>query len=462
VSRPPLPPLTSRQVERSLRLSVLDGVLYSVMVGFGDAYILANAVRLGATSLAQGLVIALPLFGGALGSVLAVRVLARATRRKPVVVAGATLQVLALTSIVLLESARGLGVPALIGIALLHQLGGQAAGTAWSSWYGDLVPPAIRGRYFGRRSGFAYLATGISLVTSGLLLQHFEPGAAGLVEAGAGGDGYRLVFGLAALARLVSVVLLALSPEPRFRGLPDVASTRRFLGTRRGRAAWRLVGAGALLQLLVYSGSPYFGPFMLQGLHFTYVEYMVASVAVVGMKVFVLPLWGRAIDHHGSRPVYLLAAVLVALVPLPWVWANGLIWVVIAQAFSGFAWGAYEVSYFSLVLDATYQKARPYLFAAQNVLVGTSQLLGALGGALLLGLLGHDYRLLFAFGVVARMAVALAVPRVVPAISPRPGVGRRALLLRVIGIRPHGGVTHRPILTPDEDPTKIDAAPLGS
>ncbi len=436
-----LPP----RVQRSMRLSIHEGVLYAVMVGFGDTYFLADAVRLGASALEQGLVITLPLFGGALGSVLAVRWLMARPRRKHVVVAGALAQAGVLGVLALLHHLQAMTPALLIGLVVVHQAGGQCAGTGWSSWYGDLIPSAVRGRYFGVRSRFVYLATCLSLVASGVLLHWLEPGRAGAVPAGTGGGGFVAAFSVAALARLASALLLATSHEPAFRGLPDAAWTRRFLRTSRGRAAWRLVLVGGLMQLCVYVGSPYFGPYMLKELEFSYLQYMAATVCVVLLKVATLPMWGRSIDAYGGRSIYGLAALLVGLVPIPWLWADGLVWVLIAQGLSGLSWAAYEVSFFSLALEATYKSTRPYLFAAQNVIQGSAQLLGGLLGALLLGAVGQAWLLVFAVSAAARTLVALAVPYVVPRLKARPDVRKRELLLRVVGIRPHSGVMHRPL-----------------
>jgi predicted MFS family arabinose efflux permease len=236
-----------------------------------------------------------------------------------------------------------------------------------------------------------------------------------------------------------------LSPEPRFRGLPDLGWTRRYLRTSKGRSVLRLLLLGAAMQLAVYVGSPYFGPYMLEGLQFTYAEYMAASVAVVLAKVAILPLWGRAVDTHGARSIYLFAALLVALVPLPWLVTHGLMMAIFAQVLSGCCWGAYEVSFFSLILEVTYRATRPYVFAAQNVLQGTTQLMGGMIGALLLGRLGRSFLTIFVVSAAARAVVALAAPRILPRLAFQSQIGHRALFLRVIGIRPHGGLTHRPI-----------------
>jgi len=432
-------------VSRAMRLSVVDGVFYALMVGCGESYFLADGVRLGGTSLELGLIVTLPLFTGAAGSALALRLLRGLTRRKGLVVATALAQSLLLGALAAADALGAMSPAALIAAACLYHACGQAAGTAWSSWYGDLVPKEVRGRYFARRNRFVHSAACFGLVGAGLLLPAREPGAAGDVLAGTGGAGYRLIFAAAALFRLVSVVTLALSPELPFRGLSSSRQLFRFLATGRGRRAWRLLATGAALQLTVYLASPYFAPFMLEQLRFTYVQYMAASLTVVTFKVALLPAWGRVVDRYGARQVYALAAVLVAVVPLPWLWSRGLAWVVFAQALSGASWAGYEVSFFSTVLDASTKRTRPLLFGAQNLLNGTAQLLGGLAGAAVLTLTARNFVVLFGASLLARVLVALRVPRLVPpARGPQP-IGRRALMLRVIGLRAHGGLVHRPI-----------------
>jgi len=443
--------VNARAAERAMALSLVEGVFYALMVGFGETYFLADAVRLGASTLEQGLVVTLPLFTGAAGSLLALRLMAGLARRRPLVIGTTFAQSLLLAALAGADAWGAMTPRILIGASCLYHMCGQAAGTAWSSWYGDLVPPEVRGRYFSRRNRFVHLATCLGLVGAGVLLQTREPGAAGEVVAGAGGAGFRAIFVIAAAARLVSSLLLAVSPEPRFRGIEPPARMLRFLATRRGGRAWRLLGTGASLQLLVYIGSPYFAPFMLEALHFTYLQYMAATVTVVVFKVAFVRAWGRLVDSHGARQVYAAAALAVALVPLPWLWAGGLGWVVVAQAMSGASWAGYEVSLFSGLLESSTKGTRPYLFSGLNVLNGSAQLLGGLAGAVCLDLFSGAFRAVFAVTLVARLALAVLVPRLIP--PPRAGdaIGRGAVLMRVIGFRPHGGLVHRPIAE-DEEP----------
>lgn len=427
-----------------MKLSMIEGIFYALMVGTGEAYFVADAVRLGASVLAQGLIVTLPLCVGALGPLLTLAVLARWHRRKPVVGVGAFLQAAVLGVMAVADWTGSMTPALLITLACIYQVCAQAVGTAWSSWYGDLVPPAIRGRYFARRNRGVHLATCTALVISGLLLQHLEPGAAGAVAAGAGGLGFAVIFALATAARVASAALLVAAPEPPLAGMPDARATMRMLRAAEALPVRRLLGVTFFITLLVQVSAPYFAPFMLQGLHLSYLAFTAGNVVAVLMKFVSLPAWGRGIDLHGSRAVYLLTAVLIGIVPLPWVWAEGVAWVIAAQMLSGFAWGGYEVAHFTVLLETTEARTRPHVFAALNTVNGTAQLLGSLAGAAFLGVTGSAYQLLFAVSMLGRLFVALCMPRMLPADAVWPHIGRRRLLLRVIGLRPSGGVGYRP------------------
>jgi MFS family permease len=427
-------------VRRALRLSVFEGMAYALMVGLGEAYFLAYAIRLGASTLETGLTVALPLCVGSIGPLIALKLFARIRARRALALAAVCGQMLTLFALAALDYVRAATPLLLIASSCFYQVFGQAAGTAWSSWYGDLVPAAIRGRYFASRNRGVHVATFVGLVVGGSLLQVLEPSKAA-DAAGSASSGFVVVFVLAGLCRMASAALLWASYEPRFHGLPDRVRVFRFLRTLRGAGVRRMLLIGCAFQLTVYLSSAYFAPFMLEELRFSYIEYMGATLAVVLFKIVSLPAWGRLIDTRGPRGVLAVAAVLVSLVPGPWLAAKGLGLVVLAQAFSGLSWGGYEVSQFSYMLASSYKRMRPHVFAAQSVLNGMGQLCGALVGAALLEMLG-GFRMIFALSLVARLAVATALAGTLPA----PPSGQRPRpAMRLAGARPSGGIVFRPI-----------------
>src|SRR5262245_6178765 len=53
-------------LQRNLRASLVDGAFYSLMVGMGETYLAAFALSLHAGEIATGLLVAVPMFVGAL------------------------------------------------------------------------------------------------------------------------------------------------------------------------------------------------------------------------------------------------------------------------------------------------------------------------------------------------------------------------------------------------------------
>lgn len=442
-----------------MALSLVEAVFYAVMVGAGEGYFLADAVRLGASAVELGLVVSLPLFIGGLGPFPALALAARSGRRKPLVVACAALQAASLFALSVADAFGWLTPTSLIALASLHQACAQTGGTAWSSWIGTVVPAEERGRYFARRGRRVQVGTMAALLGAGLLLQRLEPGAAGKVAVGAGGWGFVLAFGVAALARAVSAALLAASPEPPPERDAQGMRLSRLLRAPEASPARRVLAVSATMQLAVYLSSPYFGPYMLEDLHLSYAAYTIGSLAVVATKVASLPSWGKVVDSYNPRSVFLLAAFLVSVIPLPWLWADGLLWVVVAQCLSGFAWGGHEIAHMALCLDITRGSLRQQLFAAQSLLHGAAQLIGTVLGGWMLGAVERRFWILFLASTLARLAVALVAPRWLAHVQ-LPGERRHVLLLRVMGLRPSGGLSHRPLavddVTPPPQPLPLD------
>lgn len=440
-------------LRRTLSRSIVEGSVYALMVGLGEAYLVADVIRLGAGPLEVVLATTLPLFVGSIGAVAAATLLRHAPHRRPLVAGAAFAQALVVLGIAWFDLTGRSSPATLIASACLYHTFGQAAGTGWGPWFGEIVPEAVRGDYFSRRTGFVHAFTFVGLVVAGAVLHQIEPPA----EAGGGGSGFALIFALAALFRLASAALLATSWEPDVHPEPAAPSVLAVALAPEAAGLRRLLVAGSAALLAVMLSSPFFAAFMLKELRFDYLTFMAAQSTIVAARVLSLPRWGRAVDEHGPRPVFLLGATLIALVPLPWALVGPIPLVFFAEAFSGMSWSAYEVSLFALLLDVTDRRLRPAAFAVQSVLNGAAQLAGGLLGAALFGIADVGYQGVFLAGFAARLSVALAVPGLLRRLGPAPALGRRALLFRMIGFRENGG----PALGPVPEPPPAPPGPRG-
>lgn len=432
--------------EATMRASLREAVVYALMLGLGEAFFVADAVRMGASAIELGLVVALPLFVGALGPAGALAAIGRGLSMRKLAVFGAVVQALALTMLAAAELFARLTPSSLIGLACIYHVAGQLTGTAWSAWIGDVVPATERGGYFARRTRRVHGGTVAGLVGAGATLQ--------LTGARGDGLGFAVIFGAAAAMRLASAGSFASCPEPEPRSILPLRAFRAELRAADGRRILGLVLAVFSLQLSVYLAAPYFAPFMLETLDMSYLAFTAATFAVGLGSALALPAWGRAIDRYGARPTFLLAVLLIAVVPAPWFFATGLGVVAPAQAFSGIGWAGYEVGLFSLLLEITRPAARPYAVALVAVATGTGQLLGGLLGALVVG--RFAFVGVLAATLAARLAISLGLPALVSATDTKT-IGRRKLLLRVIGIRPNAGLIHRLLLVEPGDDDEVPA-----
>ncbi|MCB9519863.1 MAG: MFS transporter [Myxococcales bacterium] len=212
--------------------------------------------------------------------------------------------------------------------------------------------------------------------------------------------------------------------------------------------------------LRVTIGSPYFSPFMLGELHLSYAQYTAGTLVVVATKLATLPGWGRRIDRLGARAVVIGAAILIATVPFPWLFARGFGVVVLAQALSGLAWGGYEVSQYTLLLDSADARRRPALLAVVNVLNGLAQLGGTLIGAAALAFGGGDYRAVFLTTFVARLTAAASMWFILPAHGLGGHLRASRLRLRLFGWSAATGPMLRPMPRDAEASGFVDTTEL--
>ncbi|HEX4924812.1 MAG TPA: MFS transporter [Bdellovibrionales bacterium] len=184
-------------MNRSLRFAVYDGFFYSLMVGFGETYLSAYAIFLGADNAQLGVLSALPPFIAGLSQLLTVRLMKRFQSRRKLLCALVFLQAFALIPVCFAHLIPGFKVESYILSVILFMSLGAIGGPIWNSWIGDLVSPEKRGQYFGMRNRVITIGTFASMIAAGYTLRYFK-------ELGIEVVGFYAIFALAFGARLFS------------------------------------------------------------------------------------------------------------------------------------------------------------------------------------------------------------------------------------------------------------------
>src|SRR3989441_7157813 len=187
-----------------------------------------------------------------------------------------------------------------------------------------------------------------------------------LTRRGWKGHGLGGLSAVACLAAVVSVYLLLRQHGPR-----------RDAGRERPR--WGLIADAArdprarpfLWYLLAWNSAvglsaSFFSYHMLSNLATGFALAALHGVAVAAVRIVSAPLWGRAVDRFGARPVLVVSSFGIAAVPAIWLFPTpAFLWpLALEAALSGALWGGHGLAAMDLTVDLSPAQARPFYVAA--------------------------------------------------------------------------------------------------
>lgn len=398
----PPAPRHAIQVRCDLRASTGDGAMYSLMVGIGETYLPAFVLALGLGDIAAGLITTLPLMLGSLLQLITPWAVAWLQSSRKWVVICARVQAGSLLLLLPLALAGAGRLSWLVfPVATLYWAAGLAAGPAWNTWIEHVIPCRIRPRFFAARSRICQGCSLGGFLLGGLMLQ-----------TGRGTVPTVLIFGglfaAAALARWVSARCLAAQSEGRAvpAAAPPVPADGASLGDTTDRGSVRLVLYLLAMQSSVYIASPFFTPFMLSKLQFSYLDYtLILSLAFVG-KMLALPLWGRLAQRWGAWRLLWIGGVGIAPLSSLWLVSQARPFLAGVQVLSGVTWAAHELAMLLLFVEAIPRQRRMGMLTLYNLGNASAMVCGGAVGGMLLSWMGETYGAyltLFALSSLARV-----------------------------------------------------------
>lgn len=456
-----------RAIRRSnLRASIADGATFGVMVGAGESYLAAFALAIGLGEISAGLVSSVPLLAGGILQLISLRAVHWFGSEKRWVVLCAALQGMSFVPLVYAALYGSLALVPLLVIASLYWSGGLASGPAWNTWMESIVPGRIRPRYFSLRTRISQSCTLVGLVGGGLTLHWADSQGHPLV-------GFACIFAAAGLFRMWSVSwLIRHHQDPAIRQpresrhrttlspVFDGARTRVDGARTQGAAAAqpprspgitpiRLLTYLVAVQGMVQISGPYFSPYLLKQLHFSYSQFVTLLAIGFLSKVIALSWWTKLTHRGGATRLLWIGG--IGIVPLSalWIISDNIYQLAMVQIVSGIMWAAYELGFFLMFFETLPIQQRTRMLTYYNLANMMALCAGAFVGAGLLQLLDGGqsaYWVLFGLSSIGRLlALALlfgAQLRSIPAVN---------VCLRVLGVRLSASMVDSPILGSLED-----------
>ena len=431
----------SSVLRKDLRTSTAEGMAASVMVGIGETYLPVFVLALSGSELACGLVTTVPLVIGAVLQLGSPWLMRKCGSYRRWVSLCALVQ--AATFVPLLVAAFTGHIPLLLVFALVAVYWATVLGGSgpWNAWMETLVPSRVRARYFAWRTRVCQWGIALGFVGGGIALQLADRWGIPLAV-------FALLFFMASASRFTSAGLLSSQREPQpprcgAASLADGNLPRADRGAN-GRLLLYLMAAQAAVQI----AGPYFNPYMLGELQFSYSIYATVVCAAIVAKILFLPTVGRIADRVGVRRVFWISAAAIVPSSALWIVSADFRYLIAIQIYSGMAWCAFDLATLLLFFETIPRQKRVDVLAFFNLANSAATAGGSLLGAGILAVLGanrHAYLILFALSTIARAAAIVLFVRipartviyeVTPRSPRRTTFARRRRGLRLVRRRP--------------------------
>jgi hypothetical protein len=421
--RPRLP--IHPQLRRSLRISVLEGVLAEAVGACATGGVLtAWSIYLGLGPVLLALLGALP-FAVQLLQLPATMLVRRAGARRTALVAVAVSRqaMLPLAILPFLRLSPLVKEVVLLSCASASALLGVVANNAWTTWMGDLVPRALRGRYFTRRNVVCALSSVVGSLAAGIALD-------GGVNASAAGVVLMALAVIASAAGLATTLLLRLQHEPPQDSDATAPRAREALLPLRDRVARRALAFQIAWGASTGLAAAFYPLYIAGDLRIGFARMAAFGSGVAALRTFAAPAWERVLKKLGMRPVLIACAVGLTLSPGLLILAgDGFLWLLAIDAgLCGVLMAGYSITALSLPVAGAGSRERAYFLAVFASVGGLATgLASSLGAALAHALAVRAgivvaMQLLFALGAISRFSAALLGLRIV-----RPGEGTEAV-----------------------------------
>lgn len=408
---------TTSALRRSVRASYAEAAVAELFGACtGGAILTAWALHLGASPFIIGLLAALPFAAQILQ--LPGAWLTCTFGPKPVAIAAigvSRMLWLPIVALPFVELPVGMPLRLFVGVMALAAVFGVIGNNAWTAWIGELVPGAIRGRFFSRRTVYISVASTVASLGAAGALDRLSP--RGWTGSTLGG-----LAAIGCLAGALSLYLLRCQHDPpRARQRID---WRVLIAIVRGRQTrpflWYLLGWNSAVAL----SASFFSLHMLVNLRTGFAIAALYGVGVATVRICSAPFWGRAVDHVGARPVLVLCSFGIAMVPAIWLFVTpAFLWPLAIEAvLAGALWGGHGIAMLDLTVNSSPGPARPFYLATFAAAGGAGFATAAVFAGLLASRLPEQFELLgeswtnvhvlFLLSAVARAVAALPALRI--------------------------------------------------
>jgi MFS family permease len=303
--------LAESEIQSGLDYVIKDGIASQAMgILTGGAFLVAFAIKLGASNLVIGLLAAI----GPLAQLLqlpSILLVERIRNRRAIVLFAAGLSRVCWLIIALIPFLFGgkIGLSLLLMLLIAVSAFGAVSGCSWNSWMRDLIPQERLGSFFSKRMRIA-TAVGIGLsVVAALYLDLWKK-----VFAEHEVYGYSVLFLIGFGAGAIGLYFLAKTPERRMPPADEKPKILRLLSAPLKNENFRkLIAFMCSWNFAVNLAGPFFMVYMLKRLGLSMSFIIGLSIVSQIMNFLFLKIWGKYTDRFSNKSVLAISGPLFIL-----------------------------------------------------------------------------------------------------------------------------------------------------
>lgn len=369
--------LSRLEIARGMRLWNLNGALEAVYTAITTGvYTIGYALHLGASSAMIGLISAAPSLGQILQAISPL-LIERLQRRKPLILGSYSFGTLmwlpaAFIPFLFFEDIHAI----MFMVFIMLSSAAMALGNpARSSWFTDLVPGEIRGRFVGRQHSIIAAVGLVTAISAGAFMDLYS------------GDGQQTGFSFLFIVAMIfsgmSLWSWSRTPEPPKQQNKSISSGKLLSLPFRHPQFRKFMFLVSGRLFIAQIAAPFFTVYMLRTLEISYSQIALFASLQILANIAMNPLWGYLSDKFGYRPIFLLATTGLAIFPLGWGFVtldNYWIMVPIVQIWGGMMSAGIPISQFNLMVKIAPEANRSVYLGCYSALSCTGAALGAMIG----------------------------------------------------------------------------------
>jgi MFS family permease len=308
--------LTEEEIKSGLSYVIKDGIASQSMgILTGGAFLVAFAVKLGASNLVIGLLAAI----GPLSQLLqlpSIFLVEKMRNRRAIVVFAAGLSRICWLLIALIPFIFGVKIGLFVLLVSMTTASalGAVSGCSWNSWMRDLIPQNILGSFFSKRMRIA-TGIGIALSIAAAVYLDFWKKIMPDYEL----QGYSILFLIGVAAGGLGIYFLAKTPERRMPIAQEKQKVLRLLARPFKDENFRkLMAFMCSWNFAVNLAGPFFMVYMLRRLGLSMSWIIGLSIASQVLNFAFLKIWGKFTDRFSNKSVLAICGPLFILSILAW------------------------------------------------------------------------------------------------------------------------------------------------